>query len=1019
MQRDRAERIRQARSSRAGDTGDTGGGGGGGGGSSRGADAGALSSTFPPPGSGREIPNEPLPQQQQLPPRKHSGSSAASGDDLLSRLEALKSQLSTQPADRQQSSAETELGRTRSEQERVRRQEAEAALQHERHKHTSMQDEIAGLRDQITALQGTRGAPPPLEPSDVRQPPSRSSAPPAARTASELKREMDDALERANRLSEERVSRQQEREQAEERERQARQAEDKAWTHVRFLVERDAKAHRESPQPGPAPAPRMQPASGLAPAPAPAAAAPVPARSSSRQQGDYGSSRSSKTASDDDKLARLLRELHSHESMYGKSHAKYADACYNVGLHHRAQGRVSEAQGFFQDAADIYGYLYGEDHDETVEARDCAAECQLASASTKKASSPASEYRPPPAATTGYRPSVAQYSDEDEGDDLESELRGGLDDRAYARNRSSGSPDAYTYGESSGTSQPFGGHGNSAWRSDVRAGSRIDAQDSQGVWYEGVVEDTRGDEWRIHYFGWPHTWDEWLSKDSPRLDALHTNTNPDGTSVGPDKEEQAGRPTSSTRKKEKARQGRTGGWSQDFTAESSLQDAYDDEDDDDLGREIGAGRSEQTYGSGRSARSAQIDAAGPDDVPPPSSSAFSAPRGDSMEPEQTHRRRETSSPPLRDGSVVEAKWSNGEWYPGVVGSSVKFGDGSVDCYTIRFDDGAVIDGLLPDAVRPVAQREPAPAPEPAPARADSRGGGSSSRRQQSDRRGGGGVGSGSRRGRDMDRPAAMEEYGDDGGRGDRGASGRTISPPTVGALPPATGLVDVDSIPVGSSSGGGMAGVSEYPDDGFAAGRTAGGGGGLSGSMGGSGGVDELVDEYADGPQEPLRPCRTCGRRFKESSLVKHEKVCGGLKQRKVFDSKAARVAGTDAAKFVGRSGSSGSASERSGGGRGGGGGSSRSSAAAGKNPKWKQQSNQLREAMKMARQVTQAQKDGVPLSELPMPAMQQDDADDGASQLRLCPSTFLFFFCMIWHAPASARWHPHSSALEARGSPS
>ena len=35
---------------------------------------------------------------------------------------------------------------------------------------------------------------------------------------------------------------------------------------------------------------------------------------------------------------------------------------------------------------------------------------------------------------------------------------------------------------------------------------------------------------------------------------------------------------------------------------------------------------------------------------------------------------------------------------------------------------------------------------------------------------------------------------------------------------------------------------------------------------------------------------------------------------------------------------------------------------------------------MKMARQVAQAQKDGVPLSELPMPAMQHDDAVDGES---------------------------------------
>jgi hypothetical protein len=163
-----------------------------------------------------------------------------------------------------------------------------------------------------------------------------------------------------------------------------------------------------------------------------------------------------------------------------------------------------------------------------------------------------------------------------------------------------------------------------------------------------------------------------------------------------------------------------------------------------------------------------------------------------------------------------------------------------------------------------------------------------------------------------------------------------------------------------------MGGVSEYPDDAFA----GGGGDTLAPVRAGASAasLDELTDEYASGPQEPLIPCGVCGRRFKESSLVKHENICGGLKRRPKFDSKAARVAGTDAAKFVARgSGSSGSA------GRG-------STATPGKNPKWKQQSNQLREAMKMARQVTQAQKDGVPLSELPMPVMQQDEADDGAS---------------------------------------
>ena len=170
-----------------------------------------------------------------------------------------------------------------------------------------------------------------------------------------------------------------------------------------------------------------------------------------------------------------------------------------------------------------------------------------------------------------------------------------------------------------------------------------------------------------------------------------------------------------------------------------------------------------------------------------------------------------------------------------------------------------------------------------------------------------------------------------------------------------------------------MAGVSEYPDDGF-----GGGGGASPGGFGGGGGMIDPMDEYGDsGPQEPLRPCQNCGRKFKESSLAKHERICSNVrKERKVFNSTDARVKGTEAAKFVGKSGGGGDGSGRGSGGRGGGG----STATPGKNPKWKQQSNQLRDAMKAARQITQAQKDGVDIRTLDLPTATVDDADDGAS---------------------------------------
>ena len=211
MQRDRAERIRASRS----------GGGGGGSGSSGAAGGGGSSGGWAEPDARGD----------------------SRGDDLLSRLEALKSQLSTpQHADTRPAPDEEPTGRARSDAERARRREAEAALQRERHKHITMQDEIAGLREQVTALQNTSRPPAPAPAPERRFAASSSSSSSSGRgrgrsdaaESAEQKREMDEALERANRLSEERVARQQEREAAEEAERLAREAEDEAWTHVRF-----------------------------------------------------------------------------------------------------------------------------------------------------------------------------------------------------------------------------------------------------------------------------------------------------------------------------------------------------------------------------------------------------------------------------------------------------------------------------------------------------------------------------------------------------------------------------------------------------------------------------------------------------------------------------------------------------------------------------------------------------------------------------------------------------------------
>ena len=58
--------------------------------------------------------------------------------------------------------------------------------------------------------------------------------------------------------------------------------------------------------------------------------------------------------------------------------------------------------------------------------------------------------------------------------------------------------------------------------------------------------------------GWPGAWDEWLPRDSPRLQPLHTYTRDDGSSIGPDGRDSTSAATATTT-----------GWSQDFTDSSS------------------------------------------------------------------------------------------------------------------------------------------------------------------------------------------------------------------------------------------------------------------------------------------------------------------------------------------------------------------------------------------------------------------------------------------------------------------
>jgi hypothetical protein len=67
-------------------------------------------------------------------------------------------------------------------------------------------------------------------------------------------------------------------------------------------------------------------------------------------------------------------------------------------------------------------------------------------------------------------------------------------------------------------------------------GQRLDAMDADGNWFEAIARDVRGPpaEALVHYVGWPDGWDEWVPADESRLGPLHTMTDPDGGSLGPD-----------------------------------------------------------------------------------------------------------------------------------------------------------------------------------------------------------------------------------------------------------------------------------------------------------------------------------------------------------------------------------------------------------------------------------------------------------------------------------------------------
>ncbi|CAM9373377.1 unnamed protein product [Ectocarpus fasciculatus] len=162
------------------------------------------------------------------------------------------------------------------------------------------------------------------------------------------------------------------------------------------------------------------------------------------------------------------------------------------------------------------------------------------------------------------------------------------------------------------------------------------------------------------------------------------------------------------------------------------------------------------------------------------------------------------------------------------------------------------------------------------------------------------------------------------------------------------------------------------------------GGGGRGG--GGQGYADDLPPDAFPDEQVELKECRMCGRRFTPAALEKHSRACHKVFQakRKVFDTAEMRLKGTELEKFAKEKGRAGGGGRQ--GGRGGRGGGGRGRGGKGpprgfddtpvggaasrgaKSSKWRQQSKQFRDALRQARVVTDAQKSGKSLADLPPP---------------------------------------------------
>ncbi|CBZ23442.1 conserved hypothetical protein [Leishmania mexicana MHOM/GT/2001/U1103] len=186
--------------------------------------------------------------------------------------------------------------------------------------------------------------------------------------------------------------------------------------------------------------------------------------------------------------------------------------------------------------------------------------------------------------------------------------------------------------------------------------------------------------------------------------------------------------------------------------------------------------------------------------------------------------------------------------------------------------------------------------------------------------------------------------------GGSAATGRRLPASRPTAPPPSSGApVNLDEVPVGGGGGGGMNDWANAYPPGMVPPTS------ISGN-------DAIAAEAAAAAQEPMQECRTCGRGFRISVVVRHEALCRNQanKPRKVFNMREQRLDGVEGIKEVQRTvarsgGVGGGRGVGGGGGRGGGGDAAAAGAAKGKLPKWKVQHEQFQAAMRAVRQQKEA----------------------------------------------------------------